>query len=122
MTKPAPGQVFVFGSNLFGKHVGGAARFAYNYLGARWGVGEGRMGSCYALPTKLDFDRSLHLGEIAARVRNFVEHAKSEPEADFFVTRVGCVRAGYSDAEIAPLFRDAPANCDFPEEWRPYLE
>jgi len=34
------------------------------------------------------------------------------------VTRVGCGLAGYRDEQIAPLFRDAPANCDLPDGWR----
>ena len=32
-------------------------------------------------------------------------------------TRVGCGRAGYKDEQIAPMFKDAPANCVLPKEW-----
>ena len=33
-------EIFVFGSNLAGKHLGGAAKAAYNKFGAQWGVGK----------------------------------------------------------------------------------
>ena len=32
-------EIFVFGSNLAGRHLGGAAKAAYNKFGAKWGVG-----------------------------------------------------------------------------------
>ena len=34
-------EIFVFGSNLEGKHLGGAAKAAHNRFGAQWGVGVG---------------------------------------------------------------------------------
>lgn len=30
-------EIFVFGSNLKGKHLGGAAKAAHNRFGAKWG-------------------------------------------------------------------------------------
>jgi hypothetical protein len=30
--------------------------------------------------------------------------------------------AGYSDEKMAPLFTGAPKNCQFPEEWKPFLQ
>ena len=45
-------MIFVFGSNLAGRHGKGAAKYARNNLGAVYGVGEGLTGDCYALPTK----------------------------------------------------------------------
>lgn len=44
-------EIFVFGSNLQGQHMGGAARMAYEKFGAEWGVGDGPTGRCYAIPT-----------------------------------------------------------------------
>ncbi len=35
---PMLGELFVFGSNLSGLHVGGAAQAAHQYHGAAWGV------------------------------------------------------------------------------------
>lgn len=40
------------------------------------------------------------------------------PQLMFNVTRIGCGRAGYTDAQIAPMFKDAPSNCNLPEGWR----
>lgn len=44
-------EIFVFGSNLAGKHLGGAAKAAHNKFGAQWGVGVGLTGQAYAIPT-----------------------------------------------------------------------
>ena len=44
-------EIFVFGSNLAGRHLGGAAKAAYNKFGAKWGVGVGLAGQSYAIPT-----------------------------------------------------------------------
>ena len=44
-------EIFVFGSNLEGMHMGGAARIAHEKFGAEWGVGDGPTGRCYAIPT-----------------------------------------------------------------------
>ena len=49
-------KIFVFGSNLAGRHGAGAALDARRYHGAVYGVGEGLMGNAYAIPTK---DRAL---------------------------------------------------------------
>lgn len=47
----APNEIFVFGSNLQGEHRGGAAWIANTDFRAEWGVGVGRTGQCYAIPT-----------------------------------------------------------------------
>ena len=120
---PCPGdQILVFGSNLLGMHGGGAARYAHDQRGAVWGVGEGPTGQCYALPTKHDFTRSLHILEVADKVNGFLLYAEANPDTVFFVTRIGCGLAGFTDDDIGPLFADAPTNCDFAVEWAQYLE
>ena len=95
-------EVFVFGSNLQGQHMGGAARLAYERFGAIWGQGEGLQGQSYALPTM-----NLPLEEIARYVEEFIWFADSHPELTFLVTRVGCGIAGFRDEQIAPLFATA---------------
>ena len=97
-----PGEVFVFGSNLQGQHMGGAARIAVEKFGAVWGQGEGLQGQSYALPTM-----NLTLEEIARYVEQFIWFADSHPELTFLVTRVGCGIAGFRDEQIAPLFANA---------------
>jgi hypothetical protein len=120
---PPAGSVFVFGSNLSGYHGGGAARAAHQMYGAEWGVAEGRTGNSYALPTvQADIAGPMPLADIAQAVDRFLHHAATHPEDCFFVTRVGCVLAGYTNDDIAPMFRDAPSNCSLPQPWQPYLE
>jgi len=120
--EPGVEWVFVFGSNTAGRHGGGAARAAVISYGAQYGNGFGRQGLSYALPTKDDNIDTLPLREVKYHVDKFIEYAKANPECMFFVTRVGCVLAGYNDADIAPMFKDAPSNCSFAEGWKKYLE
>lgn len=117
-----PARVFVFGSNLAGRHGAGAARTARQIYGAVYGVGRGPTGRAYALPTKDEHLRPLPLSEIGFYAREFLRYALDHPELEFLVTRVGCGLAGYTDQQIAPLFRYAASNCLFAPEWAPYLK
>lgn len=114
-------EIFVFGSNLAGVHGGGAAKEAYKNYGARWGE-TGYMGHSYGISTKDHQIITLPLLEIAKNVGRFLRCAELNPQTKFYVSRVGCVLAGYKDEDIAPMFKDAPTNCSFAENWKPYLE
>lgn len=105
------GSVFVFGSNREGRHAGGAARVALERFGAVWGRGEGPAGQSYAVPTMGGLD------ELARHAARFVDFARAHPELTFYLTRVGCGIAGHTDAEVAPLFADAPGNVVRPAGW-----
>jgi len=115
--------VWVFGSNLAGRHGAGAAKVAANRFGARYGKGYGFAGQSFAIPTKDENLKVLPLYAIIDHIEGFVRatHHPFNSEVNWFVTRVGCGLAGYKDEQIAPYFRDA-INCSFAEEWRPYLE
>jgi hypothetical protein len=115
------GPIFVFGSNLSGRHGRGAALRAREHHGAVSGKGVGLHGASYAIPTKDHALRGLPLDQIAHYVNRFIEFAKEHSEMTFEVTRVGCGMAGYSDKQMAPLFSGAPGNCRLPEEWEPFL-
>lgn len=120
---PEEGEaIFVFGSNLAGRHGKGAAHIAKTLFGARYGTAIGRTGAAYAIPTKNAQLVVLPLTEIRPVIRRFLEYARETPSLTFFVTRVGCGLAGYSDEAIAPAFKGAPSNCSFAAEWRPFLE
>ena len=108
------GEIFVFGSNAQGYHMGGAARVAMERFGAIWGVGEGLQGRSYAIPTMEGFEA------IRTAVDRFIDFARQHPEMTFLVTPIGCGIAGYSPEEIAPLFKDAAEmeNVWLPEGWR----
>ena len=115
-------MIFVFGSNLAGVHGRGAARHAMKHYGAIWGKGIGHFGNSYAIPTKDENIITLPLERIKGYVDDFVLWAKNHPNMKFYLTRVGCGLAGYTDEDIAPLFADVPENVIIPESWIPYID
>lgn len=119
ITSLAPGEVFVFGSNLAGMHGGGAARVAMQRFGAVWGQGVGLQGQSYAIPTMQG-----GVETIRPYVDEFIAFARSHPELRFYVTRIGCGIAGFQDCEIAPLFAGAlgVANIVLPESFIAVLQ
>ncbi len=132
---PGPRNIFVFGSNTAGIHGAGAARFAREECGAVYGQGVGLQGHSYAIPTKgllrSTIPRStalraglvtLSLPEIAGHVAIFKAFAASRFDLNFFVTNIGCGLAGYTPANIAPLFVGAPDNCEFSPEFTTLLK
>lgn len=110
-------MIFVFGSNLKGIHGAGAALYAKQHYGALNGRGVGLQGNSYAIPTKRTPWNTLPLDEIEEYVKEFLLFAQQHPSYTFKVTRIGCGLAGYSNEQIAPLFKDAPSNCYFDPEW-----
>lgn len=109
--------IFCFGSNERGRHGKGAALDARQRFGAIEGQGEGLQGSSYAIPTKDGAIQTLPLEQIAVHVDRFIEFARTNPSLTFQMTRIGCGLAGYTDAQIAPLFKDAPRNVMLPGVW-----
>lgn len=94
-----PDGIFVFGSNLMGLHSGGAALTAVRHFGAIIGQGEGLQGQSYAIPTMFDT-----VDEIKPYVDRFLDVAYECDQNTFYVTRIGCGIAGFTDQQIAPLF------------------
>lgn len=116
ITKLSRCEIFVFGSNVQGEHMGGATKIAYEKFGAEWGVGDGPTGRCYAIPT-------MHGGleDIRPYAEKFIEYAKEHPRNRFLLTRVGCGIAGFKDIDMSQLFRKAVdiPNIAVPKEWLP---
>lgn len=110
--------IFVFGSNLAGRHGKGAALCALKEHGAIYGQAKGLQGDSYAIPTKDAHIKTLPLDRIKEYVQEFLLFADSHPQFMFNVTRIGCGLAGYKDKDISPMFNDAPYNCILPEEWK----
>lgn len=102
ITELGPDDIFVFGSNLAGHHAGGAARMARHRFGAIEGQGVGLQGQSYAIPTMQG-----GVDTLKPYVDEFIRFAGNCDQNTFYVTRIGCGIAGFSDEEIAPLFRDA---------------
>ena len=111
--------IFVFGSNLAGINGAGAAKFAVKHHGAvytknvtaHWGkvgkYGVGLQGNAYAIPTKDEFIKTLPLDRIQPYIEEFIQFAVAHPEMTFNVTKIGCGLAGYTPAQIGPMFADA---------------
>ena len=110
-------HIFCFGSNLAGIHGAGAALYARKHHGAVLGQGIGLQGNSYGIPTKDARIITLPIKDIKKYVDQFIEFAKQNYEMVFEVTRIGCGLAGYTDIQIAPLFKGAPENCILPHTW-----
>ncbi len=136
ITSLAPNQVFVFGSNVDGIHGAGAARRAFGKYSERpskgtkgyWavfgqgeGYQEGKEGASYAIATKdlkqKSGSQKVPLPKIAKQIDRFLKFAKSRPDKEFLVTKIGCGLAGYSESEIAALWqgKDIPNNVLLPQ-------
>ena len=119
ITKLKKNQVFVFGSNEAGFHGAGAAKLAEEKFGAIMGVGYGLQGQSFAIPTKDTFIRTLPLDKIEFYIYSFLTEAMEYPDTEFLVTKIGCGLAGYSEDEIANLFKGKfiPENVTLPESF-----
>jgi len=114
-------NIFVFGSNLAGRHGKGAALYARKHHGAVYGQGVGLHGSSYAIPTKDTVLRTLPLNIIEEYVQEFICFAENHPNLTFQITAIGCGLAGYKDWQIAPMFKNCPKNCILPEQWLHFI-
>ena len=109
-------EIFVFGTDIFGFHDGGASEQAVRQFGAVYGEKEGLNGQSYAIPTD-----GLPYALLRSYVFEFIEFAKAHPEKRFLVTRIGCGAARYDASQIAPLFERAiyVSNIVLPSDfWR----
>ena len=111
-------QIFVFGSNIDGVHNGGAAYYALQHFGAKFGQAEGIQGQSYAIPTDGN-----SFEELAKAVERFTEYVVFHPQNKFMLTAVGTGNAGYEVRQIAPLFRQAYAfgNVYVPRSFMQYV-
>lgn len=115
-------MVFVFGSNESGVHGAGAAKFAYEKHGARWGKSYGHYGDSFAIPTKDEYIETMKLTDIADYVTGFLAYARGHRKVKFQVTCIGCGLAGLTNEQVAPMFLGAPINCYFDLAWKPVFD
>lgn len=111
-------EIFVFGSNLAGRHGKGSALEALRNHGAVLGQGRGLQGKSYAIPTKDERLNILPLDLIHVHVECFKMFASMHPRYTFNVVKIGCGLAGYKEEQIAPMFKGAPENVNLPKGWR----
>jgi len=116
-------QIFVFGSNLAGRHGKGAAKTALKW-GAIYRQGEGIQGQTYGIPTKDRRIKTLPINEIKIYIDRFVDFVKENKELTFLVTPIGCGLAGLKPEQIAPLFKDVIdyENVYLPQEFLKILK
>lgn len=110
-------DVYVFESDLAGRHNSGHALKALREHGAIYGHAVGPQGRSYAIPVWDEQRRLLPVPVIGRYVQAFLRFAFTHPDLLFQVTRIGCGRDAYSDEQIAPLFANAPDNCRLPRQW-----
>jgi hypothetical protein len=99
--------VWLFESNLDGRHARGAAAIAVKCHGAERGKCNGAAGSSYALPTRDEENTLLPWDRIGNNVRNHTFRVLPGSEG----------KTEEEHARYADLFRDAPANCELPGRW-----
>ena len=122
ITELEENEIFVFGSNLAGRHGAGAAKLALDKFGAIYGKGEGLQGQSYAFPTldhrlkkfpKPKISLNLSIGALYVTCFKY-------PNLIFLLTKVGTELAGYSEEYMKKLFKEIgypPDNLVFPEGW-----
>lgn len=114
-------SIFVFGSNLAGRHGRGSALEAVHNHGAVYGQGVGLQGNSYAIPTKTATLQVMSLDAIQGHVEQFKRFAAMCPDWTFNVAAIGCGLAGYTPAQIGPMFRGCTPNVNLPLEFAPYV-
>lgn len=115
-------MIFVFGSNLAGRHGKGAALDAVRYHGAIRGIGVGLQGMSYAIPTKDCLIHTLPLPIIKLYVDQFLQFAQIAKMMHFNVTPIGCGLAGYKFEDIAPMFSLRLPNVQLNEHFEKVLK
>lgn len=118
ITKLEPNEIFVFGSNLAGRHGAGAALQARMQFGARWGKGEGITGRCYAFPTLDENLKQLPLERLEQARDRLYQTCWNNPDHRFLLSKVGCGLAGYPEEQMRALFSAPEPNLILPEDWR----
>lgn len=119
ITKLKDNQIFVFGSNLNGEHLGGAARQAFNDFCAEWGISEGITGQCYAFPTLDENMNKQNRACLLDSIVNLIDTCECNQDKIFLMTSVGTGIAGFSISYISGLFNlfKLPKNLVMPLEW-----
>lgn len=107
ITRLNSNEVFVFGSNLAGRHGRGAAKTALDKFGAVYGKGIGLFGQSYGIPTVNEtVRRTLTITEIKPFVDDFMKFVEDNPSLHFLITEIGCGLAGHNVNDMALLFKD----------------
>lgn len=116
----APNEIFVFGTNQYAKHGGGAALIASRKFGAIYGECPiGLVGNTYGIITTSFNEIPVSLEFIRSQVETLYYFALLRPDLTFLVTKIGTGIAGFSIDEIKTVFRlpFKPQNIILPIEF-----
>ncbi len=124
---PCDDTIFVFDSNIDGKHVVGRSKKALKHFEAIYGKAEGLYGYSYALPTLnySDTPSQISIESITASVCRLYECAREHPDLKFKIANNNsfneCTLGGYSGDELLDVFinrcGEVPDNIFFSEVW-----
>ena len=109
--------IYVFGSDLAGKHDHDTAAFAARVHGAEQGTGSGLSGNAYAIPYRSSERNLLPVDVIKNYIDSFFTYAEEHADTQFQIARFGCESGAHDDDLIARLFGQAPKNCQLPGLW-----
>ena len=117
-----PNDVFVFGTNQFAQHAGGAARIAAEKFGALNGIApHGLCGNTYGIITTSFNDTPIDVGFIERQLMVLYEFAELRPDLTFYVTKIGTGIAGFSVKGMRLVFMHLtfmkPNNIILPKEF-----
>ena len=101
-----------------GGHKDGAAAYALQHFGARFGQAEGIQRQSYAIPTVGN-----SFEDVRKAVERFTEYVVFHPQNRFMLTAVGTDNGSYDVSQIAPFFRQAYAfgNVYMPRSFIKYV-
>jgi hypothetical protein len=116
-TPAKPEPIYVFGTDLAGRHETETASLAVRLHGAEPGKGSGPTGNGYAIPYR-NSTGGLLSGEVMKNyVTSLFNLANENPDTIYHVARFACEPDAHDDASMARLFAQAPANCVLPGLW-----
>lgn len=119
--------IYVFGSNLEGRHGKGSALIAYREFDAEYGNSNGPQGRSYAIITK-DLNKRVHPSiprfYIETQIERLYTCARFNQHMDFYIAYTTMPNLnGYSPQEMAEMFSawPIPENIVFEEEFSKLL-
>jgi hypothetical protein len=112
ITTISKNQIFIFGSNTDGRHGKGAAKFALDYCGAKYGNPQGLQGNSYAIITKdlkSKIQPSITQDYIKAQIKTLYNFAKTK-NYEFIIPYSANSENlnGYTPQEMADMFSAYP--------------
>lgn len=117
-----PNEIFVFGTNQYARHTGGAAAIAAERFGALNDIApHGLCGQSYGIITTSFNSNPISLEFIKSQVLVLYHFAKCRRDLIFYVTKIGTGIAGFTIEEIKGVFIELesfrPANIILPVEF-----